>query len=134
MKESLGELLGCFLHCTLECLRLNVPTTTFSLMALRNIVSVTMKQTSHPVNSKTQQKITWLILYCVKSDWFYSIQIWSLKSIFYSWKSFWKSFKSPRTLWNCDTNVKKFFWLALLKFFWGGTFSRIPLRPVLISV
>ena len=31
-------------------------------------VSVTMKQTSHPVNSKPQQKITYLILYCVKSD------------------------------------------------------------------
>ena len=42
-----------------------------------------MKQTSQSVNSKTQQKITWdLILYCVKSEWFYSIQIWSLKQHF----------------------------------------------------
>ena len=29
-----------------------------------------------------QQKITYLILYCVKSDWFYLIKIWSLKQYF----------------------------------------------------
>ena len=46
------------------------------------VSSVTMKQTSRPINSKMQQKITYLILYCVKSDSFYLIQIWSLKQYF----------------------------------------------------
>ena len=31
-------------------------------------VSVKMKPTSHPVNSKTQQKIAYLTLYCAQSD------------------------------------------------------------------
>ena len=40
-----------------------------------------MKQASHPVNSKMQQKIICIILYNVKSGRFYSIQIWTLKTI-----------------------------------------------------
>ena len=37
----------------------------------------------YPVNSKTQQKITYLILHCAKSNWFYPIQIWALQTIFH---------------------------------------------------
>ena len=46
----------------------------------------------HPylVNSKnvTKNNNIYLILYCVKSDWFYSIQIWALQTIFHQWKLF----------------------------------------------
>ena len=35
-RKVRGELLGCFFHCTLECLCPYVPTTRFRLMALRN--------------------------------------------------------------------------------------------------
>ena len=37
-RKVRGELLGCFFHCTLECLCPYVPTTSFRLMALRNKV------------------------------------------------------------------------------------------------
>ena len=45
------------------------------------------------------------LLMVIKSDWFYSIQIWALKTIFHQWKLFSRRFKSPQTLWNRDTNV-----------------------------
>ena len=32
-----------------------------------------------------------------------------------------------------EIQMYKTFWQAMLVFFWGGTLSRIPLRPVLIS-
>ena len=103
-----GERLGYLYLYILEWLRPYVVTTTsFWHHQTGYSVSVTMKQTSHPVNSKTQQKITYIILYLVKSDWFYSIQIWALKRIFNWWKPFKRCFKSPQTLWNHDTNVKK---------------------------
>ena len=37
-RKVRGELLGCFFHCTLECLCPYVPTTSFRLMVLRNKV------------------------------------------------------------------------------------------------
>ena len=37
-RKVRGELLGCFFHCTLECLCPYVPTTSFRLMALQNKV------------------------------------------------------------------------------------------------
>ena len=37
-REGSRELLGCFLHCTLECLRPYVPTASFRLMVLWNKV------------------------------------------------------------------------------------------------
>ena len=37
-RKVRGELLGCFFHCTLECLCPYVPTTTFRPIALRNKV------------------------------------------------------------------------------------------------
>ena len=43
-----------FFHCTLECLRPYVPTTSFTE---QGSVSVTMKKASQTANSKTQQKI-----------------------------------------------------------------------------
>ena len=104
-RKVQGELLGCFFHCTLKCLPPHVPTTSFPLMVLWSKVVSVLQWNKHP-NSKTQQKITYLLLYCVKSDWFYSIQIWSLKTIFHMWKPFWTHFRSLRTLWNHNTNVK----------------------------
>ena len=80
-RKVQGELLGCFFHCTLKCLPPHVPTTSFPLMVLWSKVVSVLQWNKHP-NSKTQQKITYLLLYCVKSDWFYSIQIWSLKKHF----------------------------------------------------
>ena len=60
-EKSEGNFWDVFLHCTLKCLCPYVPTTNFKLMMLWNKVEchrVTMKQTSHRVNSKMQQKIT----------------------------------------------------------------------------
>ena len=52
------ELLGCFLHCALECLCPYIPTTRFRL---RNKEECQCYNETNipPVNSKTQQKITW---------------------------------------------------------------------------
>ena len=129
-----GELPGCFFHCTMEWLQPYAPTTSFKLMALRNTVECQCyNETNIPLSSKTQQKITYLILYHVKSDWFYPIQIWTLIAILHTWEPSLRSFRSPRTLWNHDTNIKTF-WLALLVFFRSRTLSRILLRLVLISI
>ena len=129
-----GELLGCFFfHCTPEWLLPYVPTTSFKLMVLHNKVECQCyNETNIPLSLKSQQKITYLILYRVRSDWFYSIQIWTL-TIFHTRKPFLRSFRSPQTLWNRDMNIKMF-WLDLLIFFCSRTLPRILLRPVLISI
>ena len=56
--ELLGKLLGSYFHCTLERLHPQVPTTSFRLMAteMAECQCYNETQTSHPVNSKTQQK------------------------------------------------------------------------------
>ena len=90
VQLQLPKLLGCFFHCTLEWLCPYVPTASFRLMLLRNQVDCQCyKWNIKTVKQKNQQKnTTYLILYCVKLDWFYSIQIWELKTIFHQWKPF----------------------------------------------
>ena len=85
-------------------------------------VIVTLKQTSHTVNIKMQQKITYLILCCVNSDWFHSIQIWALKTIFRAWKPFYRRFKPPKTLQNRDTNAKNILASLARIFSWWNSF------------
>ena len=83
------KLLGCFFHCILEWLCPYVPTASFRLMSLQNQVDCQCyKWNIETMKQKTQQKKTYLILYCVKLDWFYSIQISELKTIFHQWKPF----------------------------------------------
>ena len=131
-KESPRGTSRMFFSLYIEVPSPHVPTTSFPLMVLWSKVVSVLQWNKHP-NSKTQQKITYLLLYCVKSDWFYSIQIWSLKKCFICEN------RSKDTL-NCSKlcgitmQLQKTFWLAFLTFFCSGTFSRIPLRPVLISI
>ena len=85
-----------------------VPTTSFRLMVLKNRVecSVTMKQTSNPVNSKTQQKITFSICTVSSQIDFIQYKFGHCKQYLICENHSKGRFKSLQTLWNCNTNVK----------------------------
>ena len=75
--------------------------------------------------------MTYLVLYCVQSDRFYSIQIWSIKQYFICENRSQDVLNHHKL---CEiANVKNIL-VGLIRIFCGGTLSRIPLKPVLISI
>ena len=76
-RKVRGELLGWFFHCTLKWLWSYVPPTSFTLMALLNRVErQCYNETNIPPCYFKNATKNIMILNYVKSDWFYSLQIW----------------------------------------------------------